>query len=53
MVSRKVRRIFIWSILVGGPIGGWLINGDRGILFGLAVSVLAIVWLFLEQRKIV
>jgi hypothetical protein len=53
MVTRKTRRILLWVVLLGGPICGWLMNGDRGVLFGLAVSVLAIVWLFLEQRKIV
>ena len=41
------------AMLVGGPIGGWLVNGDRGIMFGLAVSALAVCWFLLEQRKIV
>ena len=45
--------MFIVFMFVGGPIAGWLINGDRGIVFGLAVSALAIVWFLLEQRKIV
>jgi hypothetical protein len=53
MVSKRVRRTVMLLMLVGGPIAGWLINGDRGILFGLVVSALAVVWFLLEQRKIV
>jgi hypothetical protein len=53
MVSRKFRRLVMLAMLVGGPIGGWLVNGDRGIMFGLAVSALAVCWFLLEQRKIV
>jgi hypothetical protein len=53
MVTKQVRRIFMVVMLVGGPLVGWLVNGDRGLMFGLAVSVLAIVWFLLEQRKIV
>jgi len=53
MVSKRVRRTFMVLMLLGGPICGWLINGDRGIMFGLAVSILAIGWFLLEQWKIV
>lgn len=53
MVSKQVRRTFMLLMLVGGPIVGWLINGSRGTMFGLAVSVLAVFWFLLEQRKIV
>jgi hypothetical protein len=53
MVSKNVRLTFMAVMFVGGPIAGWLINGDRGMVFGLAVSALAIVWFLLEQRKIV
>ena len=53
MVSRRVRRGFMLVMLIGGPTAGWVINSDRGLMFGLAVSVLAIVWFLLEQRKIV
>lgn len=53
MVPKKMRRAFLWLMLLGGPIAGWLINGDRGIMFGLAVSALSICWFLLEQRKIV
>jgi hypothetical protein len=40
-------------MFVGGPLVGWQVNGDRGMLFGLAVSALAVFWFLLEQRKIV
>ena len=40
-------------MFIGGPLIGWLLNGDRGVIFGLAVSVLAVCWFLLEQRKIV
>lgn len=53
MVSKRVRRTFMLLMLLGGPIAGWLINGDRGVMFGLAVSVLAVGWFLLEQKKIV
>ena len=53
MVSKKMRRTFMLLMLLGGPIAGWLINGDRGIMFGLAVSALSVFWFLLEQRKIV
>lgn len=53
MFSKNMRRTVMLLMLLGGPIVGWLINGDRGIMFGLAVSALAVIWFLLEQRKIV
>jgi hypothetical protein len=53
MLGKQVRRTFMVLMLVGGPLVGWLVNADRGLMFGLAVSVLAVVWFLLEQRKIV
>jgi hypothetical protein len=53
MVSRPVQRMIMLLMFAGGPIIGWLVNGDRGIMFGFAVSVLAIVWFLLERRRIV
>ncbi|MBI3864234.1 MAG: hypothetical protein HY290_20310 [Planctomycetia bacterium] len=53
MLSKRARRSVMLLMLAGGPLAGWLINGDRGIVFGLAVSALAVVWFLLEQRKIV
>lgn len=53
MVSKRVRRMLMLTLLIGGPIVGWLLNGDRGILFGMATSVLAVTWFLLEQRRIV
>lgn len=41
------------ALLIGGPICGWLLNGDRGIAFGMATSVIAVTWFLLEQRRIV
>ena len=40
-------------MFAGGPTVGWLLNGDRGTMLGLAVSVLAIVWFLLERGRIV
>lgn len=51
-MSTTHRRLITLSILMGGPVVGWLINGDRGILFGLIASVLAVVWLVIEERKL-
>lgn len=53
MVSKSVRRTFMLALLVGGPLVGWLFNGDRGMLFGMATSVIAVMWFLLEQRRIV
>lgn len=53
MLSKRVQRTIMILMFVGGPIIGWLVNGDRGTMFGLAVSVLAIIWFLLEQTKIV
>lgn len=53
MVSKSVRRTFMLVLLLGGPVAGWLLNGDRGIVFGMATSVIAVTWFLLEQRRIV
>ena len=53
MASKRMRRAVMILMFLGGPIGGWLLRGDRGAMFGLAVSVLAIIWFLLEQRRIV
>lgn len=52
LMSHKSRRWVTLGLLLGGPIGGWLLKGDRGLLLGLVVSLLAIIWLFVEERKI-
>lgn len=47
-----VRRhwLFVILVLVLGPLIGQTINGERGFLFGLVVSVLAVMWLWGEGR---
>ncbi len=40
-------------MFLGGPSVGWLINGHRGLMFGLALSVLAVGWFLLEERRVV
>ena len=51
-MSTTHRRLIALLILTGGPVAGWLLNGDRGILFGLIASALAVVWLLIEERKL-
>jgi hypothetical protein len=53
MLTKTVKRTIMLAMFVGGPTIGWFINGDRGAMFGLVVSVLAIGWFLLEERKIV
>jgi hypothetical protein len=53
MVSKGVRSTFIIAILIGGPLVGWILNDDRGIIFGMAASVLALFWFRIEHRTIV
>jgi hypothetical protein len=53
MLSKPVKRTIMLAMFVGGPVIGWFVNGDRGAMFGLVVSVLAIGWFLLEVRKIV
>lgn len=53
MLTKRGRRIVMLLMFLGGPTVGWLLNDDRGLLFGAAVSVLAIIWFILEQRRIV
>lgn len=52
MKTKIERRLIMLALLLGGPIGGWLIKGDRGLLFGLAVSLFAVVWFVIEERKL-
>ena len=53
MSSKRVRRTVMLVLFLGGPITGWLLREDRGFLFGLVVSLLAVVWFLLEEKKIV
>lgn len=52
MNSRTQRRLIMLALLLGGPILGWLLNGDRGLLLGLVVSLFAIVWYVIEERRL-
>jgi hypothetical protein len=53
MLSKPVQRTIMLLMFAGGPLVGWFLNGDRGIMFGLAVSVLAVGWFLLERSRIV
>jgi hypothetical protein len=53
MISKRVRRVIMLLMFAGGPLVGYLMRGDRGAMFGLAVSVLAVTWYLLEERRIV
>ncbi len=53
MTSKGVRRTLMVLLFIGGPLIGYLMLESRGLLFGLAVSVLAVIWYFLEERRIV
>ncbi|MBS0261315.1 MAG: hypothetical protein JSS02_05110 [Planctomycetes bacterium] len=53
MLPRTPRQFLPLLLFVVGPVAGWLINGDRGLMFGFAVSVLAVIWYTLEHRRIV
>jgi hypothetical protein len=52
MKTKAQRRMVMLLLLVGGPIVGVLVRGDRGLLFGLLVSLLAVVWFLIEERKL-
>lgn len=52
MLPKRQRRMIMLGLLVGGPVGGWLINGDRGLLFGLVLSLFAVVWFAIEERHL-
>lgn len=52
MTRTHWRRLITAMLLVGGPAIGWLLNADRGFLFGSLVSVLAIIWCAIEERKL-
>ena len=53
MVSKRVRRVLMLLMFIGGPLAGYLMREDRGAMFGLVVSVFAVIWYFLEERRIV
>jgi hypothetical protein len=53
MISKRARRVIMAVMFVGGPLVGYLMRGDLGAMFGLAVSILALIWYFLEERRIV
>jgi hypothetical protein len=52
MTRTRWRRLITVVFLFGGPIVGWLLNADRGLLFGSFVSVIAILWCAVEERKL-
>ena len=52
MQSRLVRRLSMAALFFGGPVAGWLLNGDRGLLLGLATCVIAGAWFALDERKL-
>ncbi|MGQ0635331.1 MAG: hypothetical protein ACT4QC_12020 [Planctomycetaceae bacterium] len=52
MDSKRIRRLLMLLLLVGGPMVGWAIRGSRGVLFGLAVSLLAVIWFFIEEKRL-
>ena len=39
-------------LFVAGPILGWIMQDDRGLLFGLIVSSLAVVWFLIEEKHL-
>ncbi|MFN0050973.1 MAG: hypothetical protein ACKV0T_02205 [Planctomycetales bacterium] len=52
-MTRKSRNRLIMTLLfLGGPLVGYLVRGDRGVLFGLVVSVLALIWFVMEETKL-
>lgn len=52
MKTHAQRRWIILALFLGGPIAGWLLLADRGLLFGLTVSLLAVAWFLIEERKL-
>jgi hypothetical protein len=52
MNSKRNRRLMMALLFVGGPLVGYLLNGDRGLLLGLGTSVLAILWYLLDERHL-
>ena len=52
MNSKRNRRLMMALLFVGGPLVGYLLNGDRGLLLGLGTCVLAIVWYLLDERHL-
>lgn len=52
MHTRSQRRWIMLALFLGGPLIGYALRGDRGVLFGLVASVLAVVWFLVEERKI-
>lgn len=52
MNSKRNRRLLMTLLFLGGPLVGFLLNGDRGLLLGLGTSALAIVWYLLDERHL-
>lgn len=52
MPLRHRRRWLKLLLFLAGPIVGWLVLDDRGLLFGLIVSALAVVWFVVEEKHI-
>jgi hypothetical protein len=47
----KQHWLFVPALFVVGPALGFLLAADRGLLFGLAISVFASVWLLWSRRE--
>ena len=43
--------LFVTALFVLGPSCGYVVSGDRGLLFGLAISVFASVWLLWSRHE--
>jgi hypothetical protein len=52
MSSKTQLRLLILVFVIGGPAVGWVLNGDRGLLLGLIVSLFAVVWSLVARRKV-
>jgi hypothetical protein len=52
MNSKRNRRLMMALLFVAGPLVGYLLNGDRGLLLGLGTSALAILWYLLDERHL-
>lgn len=47
----KQHWLFVPALFVLGPACGYLLSGDRGLLFALGVSVFASGWLLWSRRE--
>jgi len=52
MLLRHPRRWLMLLLFLAGPTLGWLLLDDRGLLFGLIVSALAVVWFLIEEKHL-